>query len=92
MQMNTKRQLRLKSRQRSKGKASERDRPFERHAGRRPGSNVIRTYIETLLELPWNKTSKDNNDISHAKEILEEDHYGLEQVKERVLEYLAVRS
>ena len=54
-------------------------------------SNVIRTYIETLLELPWNKTSKDNNDIKHAKQILEEDHYGLEQVKERVLEYLAVR-
>ncbi len=54
-------------------------------------SNVIRTYIETLLELPWNKTSKDNNNIQHAKDILEEDHYGLEQVKERVLEYLAVR-
>ena len=54
-------------------------------------SNVIRTYIETLLELPWNKISKDNNDIRHAKQILEEDHYGLEQVKERVLEYLAVR-
>ena len=54
-------------------------------------SNVIRTYIETLLELPWNKMSKDNNDIKHAKQILEEDHYGLEQVKERVLEYLAVR-
>lgn len=49
------------------------------------------TYIETLLELPWNKISKDNNDIRHAKQILEEDHYGLEQVKERVLEYLAVR-
>ena len=54
-------------------------------------SNVIRTYIETLLELPWNKTSRDNNDLKHAKEILEQDHYGLEQVKERVLEYLAVR-
>ncbi len=53
--------------------------------------NVLRTYIETLLELPWNKTSKDDNDIKRAERILEEDHYGLEKVKERVLEYLAVR-
>lgn len=55
-------------------------------------ANVLRTYIETLLELPWNKTSKDNNDLKHAEAILEEDHYGLEKVKERVLEYLAVRT
>lgn len=54
--------------------------------------NVIRTYIETLLDLPWNKVSKDNNNLKHAEEILEEDHYGLEKVKERVLEYLAVRT
>ncbi len=54
-------------------------------------ANVLRTYIETLLELPWQKQSRDNNDIKHAQEILEEDHYGLEKVKERVLEYLAVR-
>lgn len=54
--------------------------------------NVIRTYIETLLDLPWNKMSKDNNNLKHAEEILEEDHYGLEKVKERVLEYLAVRT
>ncbi len=53
--------------------------------------NVLRTYIETLLELPWNKVSKDNDDLKHAQAILEEDHYGLEKVKERVLEYLAVR-
>ncbi len=61
-----------------------------------PGSsqegNVLRTYIETLLELPWNKMSRDNNDIRHAQEILDADHYGLEKVKERVLEYLAVRA
>ncbi len=61
-----------------------------------PGSsqegNVIRTYIETLLELPWNKVSRDNNDLKHAAEILDTDHYGLEKVKERVLEYLAVRT
>jgi ATP-dependent Lon protease len=54
-------------------------------------ANVLRTYIETLLELPWNKTSRDNNDIQLAEEILNEDHYGLEKVKERILEYLAVR-
>ncbi len=55
-------------------------------------ANVLRTYIETLLELPWKKQSQDNDDLRHAKEILEEDHYGLEKVKERVLEYLAVRN
>ena len=61
-----------------------------------PGSsqegNVLRTYIETLLELPWNRLSRDNNDLKHAEEILNADHYGLEKVKERVLEYLAVRT
>ena len=55
-------------------------------------SGVIRTYIETLLEMPWNKAAKDNHDIGYAKQILDEDHYGLEQVKERILEYLAVRN
>ncbi len=54
-------------------------------------ANVLRNYIETLLELPWKKYSKDNNDLSHARAVLNEDHYGLEKVKERVLEYLAVR-
>ena len=55
-------------------------------------SSVIRGYIETLLELPWDKESRDNMDLSNAREILEEDHYGLEKVKERVLEFLAVRA
>ena len=55
-------------------------------------TNVLRTYIETVLEMPWKKTSRDNQDIIHAKEVLEEDHYGLEQVKDRVLEFLAVRA
>lgn len=54
-------------------------------------ANVIRTYLETVLELPWNKMTKDNASLKHAEEILEADHYGLEKVKERVLEYLAVR-
>lgn len=55
-------------------------------------SGVIRTYIETLLEMPWNKSVKDSGDIEFARKVLDEDHYGLEQVKERVLEFLAVRS
>ncbi|MBE5888867.1 MAG: endopeptidase La [Lachnospiraceae bacterium] len=55
-------------------------------------STVSRGYIETLLELPWDKTSVDNNDLDHAEEILNEDHYGLEKVKERMLEFLAVRN
>ncbi len=58
-----------------------------------PAENgVIRTYIETLLEMPWDKASKDNTDIEYAKKVLDEDHYGLEQVKERILEFLAVRT
>ena len=58
-----------------------------------PAENgVIRTYIETMLEMPWDKAAKDHRDIAYAKQVLEEDHYGLEQVKERVLEFLAVRA
>ena len=53
---------------------------------------VTRTYIETILDMPWNKRVKGSNDIEKAKNILEEDHYGLEQVKERILEFLAVRN
>lgn len=51
---------------------------------------VIRTYVETILALPWNKISKDNKDLKLAQKILDEDHYGLAKVKERVMEYLAV--
>ncbi len=54
-------------------------------------ATVVRTYIETLLEVPWNKTTKINVDLNKAKEILDEDHYGLKEVKERILEYLAVQ-
>ncbi|MED1952602.1 endopeptidase La [Brevibacillus centrosporus] len=53
--------------------------------------SVIRTYIDTLFALPWTKTTEDNLDIKHAEEVLDEDHYGLEKPKERVLEYLAVQ-
>ena len=55
-------------------------------------STVSRGYIETLLELPWDKMSTDNKDLAHAQEILDEDHYGLQKVKERVIEFLAVRN
>lgn len=55
-------------------------------------SSVIRGYIETLLEMPWGKTQKETADVKLAQQVLDEDHYGLEQVKERVLEFLAVRS
>lgn len=53
-------------------------------------ATVSRTYIETVLSLPWNEESSDNIDLNKAEEILNEDHYGLDKVKERVLEYLAV--
>ena len=53
-------------------------------------SGVIRNYVETILSLPWNKSSKTNSDIKKAEKVLDEDHYGLEKVKERILEYLAV--
>ena len=52
---------------------------------------VIRTYLDILLELPWNKKTEEKLDIKRAAEILDRDHYGLEKVKERILEYLAVR-
>ena len=55
-------------------------------------SAVTRGYIETMLELPWNHSSRDNKDIKNAENILNEDHYGLEKVKERMLEFLAVRN
>lgn len=55
-------------------------------------SSVARGYIDTLLKLPWDKASRDNNNLNKARDILEADHYGLEKVKERVLEFLAVRT
>ncbi|GLC81078.1 endopeptidase La [Lacrimispora brassicae] len=64
---------------------------FKAMPGGSQEANVVRMYLETALELPWKKLSRDNNSIIHAEEILNEDHYGLEKVKERILEYLAVR-
>ena len=65
---------------------------FKNTIGSQAENGVIRTYIETILEMPWNKRAEDNTDINYAKEVLESDHYGLEQVKERILEFLAVRT
>ena len=55
-------------------------------------AEVSRGYIETLLAMPWDKVSKDNKDLSHAQKVLDEEHYGLDKVKERMLEFLAVRA
>lgn len=64
---------------------------FKTYAGNAVEGNVIRTYIETVLELPWNKVTKENPDIKNAETILDRDHYGLKKVKERILEFLAIR-
>ena len=64
---------------------------FQNMGTQSPESAVMRAYIETLLAMPWDKTSRDNTDLKRAKEILDRDHYGLEKVKERVIEFLAVR-
>ena len=65
---------------------------FKRLSTNSAESGVERAYIETLLELPWDKTSRETSDLTRAEEILDRDHYGLEQVKERMLEFLAVRN
>ncbi len=64
---------------------------FKNAMGNPSESGVIRTYIETVLDLPWNKKGKDNDNINEAEKILQEDHYGLMKVKERIIEYLSVR-
>ncbi|MEE1086946.1 MAG: endopeptidase La [Schaedlerella sp.] len=65
---------------------------FKSNMNSQAESGVIRTYIETLLEMPWNKSAEENYDLVYAEKVLDEEHYGLEKVKERVLEFLAVRS
>ena len=82
----------LKAPKRVKKKISEEIRRFRLTNSNSSENAVIRGYIETLLSIPWKKKSKDNTDILHAQEILDEDHYGLKKVKERVLECLAVKT
>ncbi|MGC6176028.1 endopeptidase La [Lacrimispora sp. 38-1] len=64
---------------------------FKSMPGGSQEANVVRMYLDTVLDFPWKKMSKDNNNIVHAQQVLDEEHYGLEKVKERILEYLAVR-
>ncbi|MBW4845710.1 MAG: endopeptidase La [Lachnospiraceae bacterium] len=81
----------LKANKETKDKIQKEIDRFKAMPGGSQEANVVRMYLETVLELPWKKLSKDDNSIVHAEGILNEDHYGLEKVKERILEYLAVR-
>lgn len=64
---------------------------FARTSPQSPDSSVSRTYLDTIFSLPWNKETRDKLDLKNAREILDEQHYGLEKVKDRILEYLAIR-
>ncbi len=81
----------LKAPDKVKKKIKEEISRYKRISSNNSESAVIRGYLETLLAMPWKKTSRDNTDVAHAKEVLDADHYGLEKVKERILEYLAVK-
>ena len=81
----------LKATDKVKKKIKEEISRYKRISSNNSESAVIRGYLETLLAMPWKKMSRDNTDVAHAKEILDADHYGLEKVKERILEYLAVK-
>ena len=81
----------LKAPDKVKKKIKEEISRYKRISSNNSESAVIRGYLETLLAMPWKKTSRDNTDVVHAKEVLDTDHYGLEKVKERILEYLAVK-
>lgn len=65
---------------------------FKNTIGNAAENGVSRAYIETMLEMPWDKISQDNTDLAYAKKVLEDNHYGMEKVKDRVLEFLAVRT
>lgn len=82
----------LKAPKKVRRKLEEEIRRFKKTSSNSSENSVIRGYIETLLEFPWKKTSRDQLDIAYAEKILNEDHYGLEKVKERVLECLSVRA
>ena len=75
-----------------KDKLNKEIRHYERLSGHSSESSVIRTYIETLLEMPWNKTTKDNTNLKKVQKVLDDDHYGLNKVKERIVEFMAVHT
>ncbi len=81
----------LKAKKEVKERILEEIRRFQNLPGQSPESAVTRGYIETLLAMPWDRESRDRKDLKRAKDILERDHYGLEKVKDRILEFLAVR-
>ena len=72
-------------------RATEELKRLERQGQQSAEASVIRTYLEWLIEIPWNDTTEDNLDTKHVREVLDEDHYGLDDVKERIIEYVAVR-
>ncbi len=82
----------LKANAEVKEKLNKEIRRFRNSVGNSAESGVIRNYIETMLDMPWNKVTKDCSDIVYAKKVLDNAHYGLEDVKERILEFLAVRT
>ena len=82
----------LKASKEVKEKIEKEIKRFKNSMGNPAESGVTRTYIETMLEMPWDKVCKDHKDIAYAEQVLNEDHYGLEKVKERILEFLAVRA
>lgn len=82
----------LKAHKEVKEKIEKEIKRFKNSMGNPAESGVTRSYIETMLEMPWDKVCKDHKDIAYAEQVLNEDHYGLEKVKERILEFLAVRA
>ena len=65
---------------------------FAKLSGSTAEQGVVRTYLDTVLDLPWNKKSEERHDLAEAQAILDRDHYGMEKVKERIMEFLAVKS
>lgn len=84
--------IKLKSSEEVKQKLNKEIKRFRNIMNSPSETGVIRTYIETMLEMPWDKACKEHKDIAYAKKVLDEDHYGLTKVKERILEYMAVRA
>ncbi len=82
----------LKASAEVKAKLKKEIKRFRNGLGNPAESGVVRTYIETMLDMPWNKGTRDCSDIIYAKKVLDAEHYGLEDVKERILEFLAVRA